>query len=512
MEENLAASLKTGTARIRRLVFNVLLHDNHNCTKYDLDEVASQLAIATNASGNEEIKVDVIKLVRSAFTPKGGGGAFEYNIALAEFGITDRRRNFILYVKKERLTRTSPWRMIIGLFVDLDDARRASIDRWRIDGLSYEDKVELVNELVTKSKTTTTNATNQPLEWQSSEALDAALKRNRELENELQIMQAKFESLQTDRDKLNEELLKVSKRPSSASAEKQGHPKRTKDRDPMDIDEDEETSTIQLFYIFKGQAGEVQIGLDNDATITTAALKANIITEHLTSDELVHEGRATTYEVQRINKVDVLVPSGVSAVMNSHLSMWQNKAKKIDKFIKLFSKEKSVLPPEIMRIFTSFSMHNSGGSDQATTELFYASMKMINAYLELGLTNEQIGKGCFCQTTLASSEYELAAHSTLLVAEELKDVKYIAVSQDGGNKKGDEYLAIVITYPVVNEDGSLGFQRICLDCVPCGKKKDEIVEAIDISLRRLYRYTDGKFTFSYVLQMSLFITGKLTLF
>ena len=28
--------------------------------------------------------------------------------------------------------------------------------------------------------------------------------------------------------------------------------------------------------------------------------------------------------------------------------------------------------------------------------------------------------------------------------------------------------------------------------------KDEIVEAIAISLRRLYRYTDGKFTFSYM--------------
>ena len=141
MAENLAAALKTGHARIRRIVVNTLLHDNHNCTKYNLDEVASQLAIATDASGNENIKVDVIKLVRSAFTPKGGAGAFEYNIVLAEFGITDSTRNFILYVKKERLTRTSPWRMIIGLFVDLDDARRASIDRWRIDGLSVSDEI-----------------------------------------------------------------------------------------------------------------------------------------------------------------------------------------------------------------------------------------------------------------------------------------------------------------------------------------------------------------------------------
>jgi len=260
MEENLVASLKTGTARIRRLVVELLLHENHIINKYDLDEVASQLAITIDASGNDEIRVDVIKLVRSAFTPKGGGTrAFEYNIALAELGITGTRKDYILYVNKERKNKTSPWRISIGLFAIIDDARSAPVVRWQIDGLRKEDKDELINDLVTRSKTTTTNATNQPLEWQSSEALDAALKRNRELENELQIMQAKFESLQTDRDKLNEEL-KNSKRPSSASGEKQGHPKRTNNNgDPMDIDEDEETSTIQLFYIFKGQAGEEQL-------------------------------------------------------------------------------------------------------------------------------------------------------------------------------------------------------------------------------------------------------------
>ena len=166
MEENLVASLKTGTARIRRLVVELLLHENHIINKYDLDEVASQLAITTDASGNDEIRIDVIKLIRSAFTPKGGGTrAFEYNIALAELGITGTRKDYILYVNKERKNKTSPWRISIGLFAIIADARSAPVVRWQIDGLRKEDKDEFINELVTRSKTTTTNATNQPLEW-----------------------------------------------------------------------------------------------------------------------------------------------------------------------------------------------------------------------------------------------------------------------------------------------------------------------------------------------------------
>ena len=471
----------------RRIIAKLASTNWFRNRRFRSEDIGHLLALAAGAANNDDITIDPVSLAASAFAV--GSGNYEhylsYELNNFEKGYDgDEDDECILHVQRIKRTDGDRKRITtIGCFDSVEKARSANVDTLEL-GLSKDDVDILVADLVDQSRKKKT----------SDDKLNAALEKVKQLQNENSL--------------LKEEITQLKKRPSSASAEKHGHPKRTKDRDPMDIDEDEETSTIQLFYIFKGQAGEVQIGLDNDATVSTAALKANIITEHLTSDELVNKGRATTYEVQRINKVDVLVPNGVSVVLSHHLSMWQNKAKKIDKFIKLFSKEKSVLPPEIMRIFTSFSMHNSGGSDQATTELFFASIKMINAYLELGLTNEQIGKGCFCQTTLANSEYELAAHSTLSVAEELKDVKYIAVSQDGGNKKGDEYLAIVITYPVVNDDGSLGFQRICLDCVPCGKKKDEIVEAIDISLRRLYRYTDGKFTFSYM-QMSQLLKNEL---
>ena len=464
----------------RRIIAKLASTNWFRNRRFRSEDFGHLLALAAGAANNDDITIDPVSLAASAFAV--GSGDYEhylsYELNNFEKGYDDGKDDdCILHVQRIKRTDGDRKRITtIGCFDSEDKARSANVDTLEL-GLSKDDVDTLVADLVDQSK-------------KKKKASDDKDKLNAALE--------KVKQLQNENSMLKEEITQLKKRPSSASAEKRGHPKRTKDDDPMDVDEDEENSTIKLFYIFKGRAGEVQIGLDNDATITTAALKANIITEHLTSDELVHEGRATTYEVQRINKVDVLVPSGVSAVMNTHLSMWQNKAKKIDKFIKLFSKDKCVIPPEIMRIFTSFSMHNSGGSDQATTELFYASIKMINAYLELGLTNEQIGKGCFCQTTLANSEFELAAHSTLSVAEELKDIKYIAVSQDGGNKKGDEYLAIVITYPVVNKDGSLGFQRTCLDCVPCGKKKDEIVEAIAISLRRLYRYTDGKFTFSYM--------------
>ena len=510
MEENLLASLKTGTARIRRLVVELLLHENHIINKYDLDEVASQLAITTDASGNDEIRIDVIKLIRSAFTPKGGGTrAFEYNIALAELGITGTRKDYILYVNKERKNKTSPWRISIGLFAIVADARSAPVVRWQIDGLRKEDKDELINELVTRSKTTTTNATNQPLEWQSSEALDAALKRNRELENELQIMQAKFESLQTDRDKLNEEL-KNSKRPSSASGEKQGHPKRTNNNgDPMDIDEDtEETPRSEekpttLYYVLDGQGGELE--MKTDENIDLEDLEANITRDHLTAEDIMSEKakkRTETYSFTRVNGVDSISPNGVTPVMTCYLSRLKNQAQKVSDLKNMFKKKQCAFTATMMRYIIAARIM-CAMSDQTVAMMTFMVIKVMNDHFELGLTNDEIGNGTACGSTYANYEAKVAVECQMAVLEEMKKVEFWAMGQDAGNKKGMEHLIKVITYPIFDKNGNvIAYGRFCLDMDVSGKTSDEVAAAIIKTIERFQKHVEGKSCLDIVFDLS----------
>ena len=59
------------------------------------------------------------------------------------------------------------------------------------------------------------------------------------------------------------------------------------------------------------------------------------------------------------------LPSQVEVVMSSHLSRLQTKADKIGQIKCLFGRKMCVLSRKAIRTIAGFSMHNSGGSDQA---------------------------------------------------------------------------------------------------------------------------------------------------
>ena len=75
----------------------------------------------------------------------------------------------------------------------------------------------------------------------------------------------------------------------------------------------------------------------------------------------------TDYTIQRINGSDAFVSTGTSVVMSNSLSMWKNKAKKIDCLTNdVFGHDQCCLSPASKRCLAMFSQTNSGGSNEAT--------------------------------------------------------------------------------------------------------------------------------------------------
>ena len=88
---------------------------------------------------------------------------------------------------------------------------------------------------------------------------------------------------------------------------------------------------ISLKYIWRGQAGE--ISFLSGASISAGDIERGILQDHL-SDEAISKDNAenrnaTRYTQMRINRVDVWLPTGVSAVMTSYLSLVKSSHDKV---------------------------------------------------------------------------------------------------------------------------------------------------------------------------------------
>ena len=471
----------------RRVVATYLFSREHRGNLYNLDDVANQLEIAADVAGNDAIRIDVNAFLRRSFAD--GSRGYEYTLPYdgLDLGFEEGISN-ILYAKKWRETYKSPWIVFVGCFGSLEEATNANVVRLNV-GLDTIQQMQLVDELESRSSSTSSTQSS------NTTTMEEALERIKQLEEELQSTNEKLQRIQNERSQpmeIDERGNNQTKRPTSAAGREQADgAKRSK--------QNEDVGTTTIRYLLDGRAGEVEIENENDATISLIDLKANIIRGHVRSDQLVAEKRASSYEVVRLNGVDIFVPKGVTALLTCHYSRICNESQKTRDLKGMFEKvQKSKWPPEIMRMFAGFSMQNSGGSDQATTMLVFAAFKAINMKLDLGLSNDQLANGTFCQTTLINAEFELAAHSYFILIDEMKLCKSYALSQDGGNKNGQECLAKVITYPVVveGEDGKLSFRfgRFCLDIEASGKKAEEVADALANSIDGLERHIDAKCT------------------
>jgi len=74
---------------------------------------------------------------------------------------------------------------------------------------------------------------------------------------------------------------------------------RNKQMKPREIKTKWERWNHNNTYLLNGRAGEVEIECENDATISLIDLKANIIRDHVSSDQVVVEKRASLYKVER---------------------------------------------------------------------------------------------------------------------------------------------------------------------------------------------------------------------
>ena len=151
-----------------------------------------------------------------------------------------------------------------------------------------------------------------------------------------------------------------------------------------------------------------------------------------------------------------------------------------------------MLNRDSLRVLAAFSMHNCGGSDQATALLFAAAWKVIFIELDLSITNEQLGKGTPCQSTLINAEYRSAGECLMLVADEMKGCKYYSLSQDAGHRGGLDHLIKMISYAIRGDDGVLQIKSFCLDIDTCGKTAEEVANGIDKSIKRLGRLAPAK--------------------
>ena len=100
----------------RRVVATYLFSREHRGNLYNLDDVANQLEIAADVTGNDAIRIDVNAFLRRSFAD----GSRDYEYALPYDGLDLRFEegiSNILYAKKWRETKTSPWIVFVGSFV-----------------------------------------------------------------------------------------------------------------------------------------------------------------------------------------------------------------------------------------------------------------------------------------------------------------------------------------------------------------------------------------------------------
>ena len=146
------------------------------------------------------------------------------------------------------------------------------------------------------------------------------------------------------------------------------------------------------------------------------------------------------YKTHRIIILDVWLPPGVSANMINYISQLKANAAKVDRIKRLFSRKTCVLSKRSMRMIAGFSLHNSGGSDQAFSLALAVAWKALFLEIDLDVTNEQLAIGTPCQTTFSNAEYKCSAECLLMVANEMKECKYYALSQGAGHRQGLEHL------------------------------------------------------------------------
>ena len=140
-----------------------------------------------------------------------------------------------------------------------------------------------------------------------------------------------------------------------------------------------------------------------------------------------------------------------------------------------------------MHMIAGFSMHNCGVSDQAFSLALAVAWKVLFLEIGLDISNEQLLNGTPFQTTLSNAEYQCSAECLLMVADEMKDCKYYALSQDAGHRAGLEHLVTMIRYPSKDKNSNLRVKNFCLDIDACGKSTIEVADGIGMSLRRLQK-------------------------
>ena len=145
-------------------------------------------------------------------------------------------------------------------------------------------------------------------------------------------------------------------------------------------------------FIIHGQAGTIVIDNSRD-TISIKELFDDITYDHLTYDDLVKDDtqsrNVTRYKIQRLYGVDMFVPDvGVTATAtNNYNKLKDKKTVKLDKLVKIFTREQCNLAKHSKRIITLIGLSNSGGSDQATTLLIAASWKVVIIACDLDISN-----------------------------------------------------------------------------------------------------------------------------
>ena len=474
-------------AILRRLVATYLDTRERRDKLYLLEDVATLFILAADVRCNDEIKCDVSKVIHSAFAQ--GSGEYEDVVSYADIGLTTSQCS--LYVKRYRPTDRSGqrWIVVIGCFATEEDIEEAKLGAPPMTinvGLGVNDSLQLVGVLEKKSKGKTSSAADDV-----EDRLNEVLERNNALEKELERMKDKLEELEGAASLVDEN--------ERARTPPRGCPTCTK-RQRTDDGTYKPKTTMTLYFILEGRAGEIDIDLDGRISITD--LKANILCEHLCADDLDDINgaalkRITTYTPKRINGVDVFECVGVTVNCNNQLSRIETQAGKIGKFREYFFGGKCKWTREHMRHIIGFSMHDGGGSDQGLTMVLYGAFKVANMMLDAGLTNLQIGNGIPSNEMIKNHEFKQAAESYLTVCDEVSKSKYYTLATDGGNKKGLEHLAKVIYYAKVvpGENGSkakLRFGKFCIDIDISGKKADEIADAIEKSLKRFSDYVEAE--------------------
>ena len=104
--------------------------------------------------------------------------------------------------------------------------------------------------------------------------------------------------------------------------------------------------------------------------------------------------------------------------MINYIPQLETKAAKIDRIKHLFSRKTCVLSKRLMCMITGFSLHNSGGFDQACVLVLAVAWKILFLEIDVGVTNEQLANGTLCQTAFSNAEYKCSTECLLMVANE----------------------------------------------------------------------------------------------